>query len=72
MNTQHQVLFRHLAKGKSITTYEATVKYGICRLSERIREMERKGWIIDRQRVECDGKHFVRYSLSCESLAKAA
>lgn len=34
-NSQLAVLYRHFALGGSITTYEATVKYGICRLSER-------------------------------------
>jgi hypothetical protein len=60
---QLDVLFRHFAAGRSITTYEATVQFGICRLSERVRELERKGWSVDRVREESDGKHYVRYSM---------
>jgi hypothetical protein len=69
---QLTVLFRHFVRGDSITTLEAMRDYGICRLSERIRELEQRGWIIDRVREESNGKHFVRYSLSAESMAKAA
>lgn len=69
---QLTVLFRHLVKGESISTYEATVWFGICRLSERIRELERRGWKIDRKREEKDGKHFTRYSLAVGQQQKAA
>ena len=63
---QLEVLFRHFALGRSITTYEATVQFGICRLSERIRELERRGWIVDRVKEESAGKHYVRYSMPAE------
>jgi hypothetical protein len=69
---QLDVLFRHFAAGRSITTYEATVQFGICRLSERVRELERKGWEIHRAREESNGKHYVRYSMSAGELFKAA
>lgn len=60
---QLDVLFSHFAAGRSITTYEATVQFGICRLSERIRELEAKGWPIHREREDSNGKHYVRYSM---------
>lgn len=59
---QLALLFRHLAKGDSISTLEAMSLYGICRLSERIRELERRGWIIRRERVKGE-KKYVRYWL---------
>ena len=40
--TQNQWLLRHLTSGKSITTFAAH-KAGICRLSERVRELSRQG-----------------------------
>lgn len=62
--TQLAILFRYLATGGSVTTYEATVKFGICRLSERVRELEVRGWKIKKVREESRGKHFTRYSLA--------
>lgn len=38
MKTQHQILAEHFLRHGSITTLEA-MKLGICRLSERIREI---------------------------------
>jgi hypothetical protein len=40
--TQNEFLLKHLKSGKSITTLQAH-QFGICRLSERIRELEKKG-----------------------------
>lgn len=37
-----------------------------------IRELERKGWVIDRTREESEGKYYVRYSFPAEQQAKAA
>lgn len=66
---QLDVLFRHFAAGNSITTYEATVQFGICRLSERCRELERRGWEIQRDREESNGKHYTRYSMPAEQFS---
>ena len=49
--TQNQFLLRHLKSGKGITTLQAH-RYGICRLSERCRELEKAGHKIDRERKQ--------------------
>lgn len=41
--TQHQKLARHFLRKLGTSTYSATVCFGICRLSERIREIEGVG-----------------------------
>jgi Helix-turn-helix domain len=40
--TQNSWLLRHLKSGHGITTLQAH-RYGICRLSERCRELEKAG-----------------------------
>jgi hypothetical protein len=42
--SQIQIIAKHFSKRATITQLEATIKYRIMRLSERIREMEEKGW----------------------------
>lgn len=62
---QLEVLFRHFALGKSITTFEAMLQYGCARLSERVRELEAKGWTIDRAwERSANGKRVLRYWLA--------
>ena len=58
----------HLESGNPITQLEATMRYGILRLSERIRELEAVGCVIEHQRVSVpnrEGKKAMvtRYSL---------
>jgi DNA-binding HxlR family transcriptional regulator len=50
MSQNAQVLM-HLEAGQPITQLEATMKYGILRLSERIRELERLGCVINHESV---------------------
>lgn len=61
--SQNEALLSALKRGERITTLEAVVRFGICRLSERIRELEREGWVIDHEPVRQNGKRFVRYAL---------
>lgn len=69
MAKQLDVLFRHFATGGTITTYEATVRYGICRLSERCRELCARGWDIQGETEKsAEGKYFKRYWLNPEQL----
>lgn len=63
MLTQNQTLIKHLER-KPITTLEATFKYKICRLSERIREIEAMGYSIHRENIVENGHHYVRYHLA--------
>ena len=44
MNQQEQIK-NHFKSAKSISQYQATMVYGILRLSERIRELEWQGWL---------------------------
>jgi hypothetical protein len=55
----------------SITTFIAFDEFDICRLSERIREIERDGHLIHRTDVNRNGKSYVAYSL-VEGEQKAA
>ena len=48
---------------EGISTLEAMEKLRICRLSERIREIERLGFLIDHERDSSLNAHFVRYRL---------
>lgn len=41
--TQHQKLANHFLSYRATSTRHATIEFGICRLSERIREMEHVG-----------------------------
>lgn len=61
--TQTQVLLAALKRGESLTTLEVSDRFRICRLSERIRELEAKGYCIVHERVKQNGKTFTRYSL---------
>jgi hypothetical protein len=61
--TQKQQVLRHLRSCGSITTFVAFKRYNITRLSERIREIERDGCLVNHTRVTRNGRTFVAYSL---------
>jgi hypothetical protein len=61
--TQKQLVLRHLREHESITTLIATKRYLCFRLSERIRELERDGFLIDHTPVEKNGRRYMSYSL---------
>ena len=42
--SQNATLRHHFFQYKTITQFEATIDYGILRLSERIRELEQQGY----------------------------
>jgi hypothetical protein len=60
--SQRLEIQRHLAKGHRITQFEAFIRFGCCRLSERIREIER-GFHIVRRTVTRHGKRFCQYRM---------
>lgn len=62
MKTQKTQVLEHLRTG-SISTFVAFDRYGITRLSERIRELERDGHLINHARITRDGVTYVSYSL---------
>lgn len=61
--TQKQLVLRHLRERGSITTLIATKRYLCFRLSERIRELEHDGFVIDHTPVEKNGRRYMSYSL---------
>lgn len=68
MSPQCKAIFDHLLRGGTISTLEAMRDFGCCRLSERIRELERTGIVIDRERVKQNGKTYTRYSYHSQQL----
>jgi hypothetical protein len=70
--TQKQMVLNHLRTRGSITTLIATKRPYLCfRLSERIRELERDGHLINHVRIEKNGRRYMAYSL-VEGSRKAA
>lgn len=70
--TQKSQVLNHMRMHGSITTMIAFKRYGICRLSERIRELEAEAHLINHTRITRGGKSFVAYSLVEWKQAKAA
>lgn len=63
--TQNANLLTYLQSHDGCTTFEATLTLGICRLSERVRELERLGYQFDKQSEQMPaGARVVRYRLS--------
>lgn len=62
--TQNAKLLSYLETHDGITTFEATLRLGICRLSERIRELERLQFSISHDPEQTDsGTRVIRYRL---------
>jgi hypothetical protein len=60
---QKELILDHLKNRGSLTTLTAFQQYQCCRLSERIRELEREGHLINHCPVEKNGKRYMAYSL---------
>ena len=63
MSPQNRKLLDYLSTHDGISTLEAMERLRICRLSERIRELE-KEYVIDHDPESTDNAHFIRYRLS--------
>jgi len=61
--TQKEQIKAHFYKYCTISQIEAFTRYKIMRLSERIREMERKGWQFAHITVSKNKKRFTEYCL---------
>lgn len=62
--TQKQAVLNHMRTRGSITTLIATRRPYFCfRLSERIRELERDGYVINHTPVAKNGRRYMAYSL---------
>lgn len=71
MKTQKELVLQHLQKRGVLTTFSAFRLYDCCRLSERIRELERDGHLINHVPIVRGGKRYMAYSL-IESEKRAA
>jgi hypothetical protein len=69
--TQKQMVLSHLRNKGSITTLIAFNRYQVCRLSQRIIELELDGHLINHVPVEKNGRRYMSYSL-IEGQRKAA
>ena len=64
MGRQNRNLLAYLETHDGISTLEAMRELSICRLSERIRELERDhNILIEHERDATANAHFVRYKL---------
>lgn len=72
LQTQKQQVLQHLRCHGSISTFIAFKRYDITRLSERIRELEDDGHLINKPRVTRNGKTYSVYSLVEGKQARAA
>lgn len=72
--TQKQLVLEYMRKRGSITTLIATRRPYFCfRLSERIRELERDGHLIEHTPIEKNGRRYMSYSLvECAKALKRA
>lgn len=59
--TQCETILSHLDKYESITSYEAFERYGITRLSGRIKELRDRGYAIVTDMVDNGTSRFARY-----------
>ena len=68
--SQPALLLAYLEKHGNVTQLVAFVELGICRLSERVRELERLGYVIQHEWVTVPTRtahaRVVRYSLISE------
>lgn len=53
--SQKQQILSHLRRGRPITQWTASYKYGCLRLSERIRELQKDGWLVRKQWTKTPG-----------------
>jgi hypothetical protein len=70
-DTQKALILKHLRTRGSITTLIATKHYQCFRLSQRIIELERDGYLINHTPVHKNGRRYMAYSL-IEGKRKAA
>lgn len=61
--TQKQLVLKHMEQHGYITTLIACDKYRCFRLSERIRELEADGYVINHLPIKRNGKRYMGYSL---------
>ena len=63
MKTQKEQILSHLMRGWKITTLQATLKYNITCLAERIRDLKEDGHAIGKVMVESNGRRYAEYRI---------
>lgn len=63
IDSQNNVILAYLLKGKGITPLDALQLCGCFRLSARIHDLRGKGFAIDTEMVDVNGKRVARYRL---------
>lgn len=63
IETQSKLILDHMSNHDGITPWEAMTLYGCMRLSARIWELRKKGYIIETDAVRRNGKCFAKYIL---------
>lgn len=61
--TQEKRILKHLQKGKKITQLQALIKFDCLRLSDRIFRLRKKGYHIETEMIEGNGKRYGEYSM---------
>ena len=61
--SQCEILVDYFNSGKSLTIAEALTRFGIYALSQRVGELKRKGFSMESETVEINGKHLKRYRM---------
>lgn len=61
--SQNRQIRKHLESGKTITSLEATNKYGCTRLAARILDLKKLGLSIQKTMVKRGAKRFAEYQL---------
>jgi len=64
MTTQCDQIKKHLKAGKTITSYQAFMLFGITRLPDRVRDLRAKGVTVYAEMIRlAGGKRVARYTL---------
>lgn len=63
IETQSKLILEHMERYDDITPLEALEMYGCLRLSARIWELRKKGYIIETDAVRRNGKCYAKYIL---------
>ena len=63
IETQRKLILEHMERYDDITPLEALEMYGCLRLSARIWELRKKGYIIETDAVRRNGKCYAKYIL---------
>lgn len=57
MKTQLEELEKYFKRNSRLTQHQATLELGIMRLSERIRDLEFKGWVFNHKMIDAPTRY---------------